>query len=279
MLTYPSCGHCAPCINGKPFACYNMMPYAFGGMMLDGTKRLGKDGQEISSYFCQSSFAEYAVATERNVVKVPKQAPLQKLAPLGCGVITGSGAVLNKLKPEPGSCIVISGCGGVGLSAVMAARLSGCDVIIAVDVIEERLNLAGELGATHTLNATKVNVVDEIQRITHGGSDYAAECSGRPEVLRQQVDGLHPGGVAAVVGAAPAGTEMKLDYFNVLLEKTITGVIEGDSNPDIYIPRLVEFYMQGRFPFDRLSSKTYTLDQINQAIEEMEKVIKPLILF
>jgi aryl-alcohol dehydrogenase len=187
---------------------------------------------------------------------------------------------MNSLAPEAGTSIAVFGAGAVGMSAVMAARIVGCATIVAIDVIRERLELARELGATHTINANESeNVVEEVQGITSGGADYTLETSAVPAVLRQAVEALAPTGVCGLIGAAPLGTEVSLDMNDLLIPgKVVRGIVEGDSVPDIFIPRLVDLYAQGRFPFDRLV-QYYSLDEINQAAEDAEKgaTLKPVL--
>jgi aryl-alcohol dehydrogenase len=187
---------------------------------------------------------------------------------------------MNSLTPEAGTSIAVFGAGAVGMSAVMAARIVGCATIVAIDVIPERLELALELGATHTIDANESeNVVEEVQRITGGGADYTFETSAVPAVLRQAVEALAPVGMCGLVGAAPLGTEVSLDMNDLLIPgKVVRGIVEGDSVPDVFIPRLVDLYADGRFPFDRLI-QYYSLDEINQAAEDAEKgaTLKPVL--
>jgi aryl-alcohol dehydrogenase len=279
VLSYSSCGKCDACLQGRPNGCPNFAMFNFGGIMLDGTKRIEQDGQEISTFFGQSSFSEYSVVHYRNVIKVPKDVPLEILAPLGCGIQTGSGAVINKLQPEPGSSIAVFGCGAVGLSALMAAKVKGCTTIIAIDINDSRLELAKELGATQTINSKEVgNVVEKIIEISNGGVKYAVETSGVPQVLRQAVDSTQSLGITAVVGAPPMGTSVELDHFGLILEKTVTGVVMGSSVPQIFIPQLIELYKQGKFPYDKLL-KIYDLEEITQAAEDSKsgKTVKPVL--
>ncbi|MGH9718958.1 MAG: NAD(P)-dependent alcohol dehydrogenase, partial [Bryobacteraceae bacterium] len=230
-------------------------------------------------FFGQSSFGTYALANERNAVKVPRNAPLEILGPLGCGIQTGAGAVMNALKVRPGSSFVAFGAGAVGLSAVMAARIAGATTIIAADVVPARLETAKKLGATHVVNSKETDPVEAIREITGGGVDFSLEATGRPAVLRQAIDALAALGTCGIVGAAPLGAEASFDINNVMLPgKRIRGILEGESVPDLFIPQLVELHAQGRFPFDKLV-KFYSLDQINQAAEDSEKggTIKPVI--
>lgn len=280
VLTYMWCGHCKPCLNGDLTYCENFYPLNFGGAREDGsTATQDKQGAVHDHFFGQSSFGSYALAHERNVVKVPAAAPLELLGPLGCGIQTGAGAVMNALKVRPGSSFAAFGGGAVGLSAVMAARVAGATTIIAADVVPSRLALAKELGATHTVNSRETDPVEAVRKITGGGADFTLESSGRPAVLRQAIDALAIKGVCGIVGAPALGTEASFDVNGVMTTgKRIIGIIEGDSVPDLFIPSLVELYQQGRFPFDKLV-KFYPLDQINQAAEDSEKgiTIKPIV--
>jgi aryl-alcohol dehydrogenase len=278
VLSYSSCGVCRNCLSGKAYACEQFYDLNFSGRMADGSCRLHLDNREVSNFFGQSSFAHYSVASARNVVKVPKDVPLEMLGPLGCGIQTGSGAVLNKLKPDPGSSIVIFGIGAVGLSAVMAANVAHCGVIIAVDIQNNRLDLAKDLGATHTINAKEKNVVEEIMRITGSGVNHAIEASGRPENTRHAVDSLATLGTAVQVGGSAMGTEVTLDLNTILFERNLNGFLMGESVPQTYIPMLIDLYKQGKFPFDKLITY-YTFEEINQAFEDSKKgtTIKPII--
>jgi aryl-alcohol dehydrogenase len=274
------CGHCRLCLTGKPFLCPDMTNGFLGGMMPDGTKRFRRGDQELSHFFWQSSFAQHVVVPERIAVKVPNDLPLEKLAPLACGVQTGSGAVLNTAKIRPGDTVAVIGCGGVGLSAVMAAHLARALRIIAVDFFDHRLKLARELGATDTISARGINAVEEIQKLTGGGVDYSFECIGKPETARQAVDCVRLGGTAVISGVLAPGAAIPIDGLG-LLGRTIIGNVEGSSVPEEYIPKLVEFWRHGEFPFDKMTTRTYALNEINQAIADMEKgdVIKPVIRY
>ena len=280
VLTYMWCGHCKPCLNANLTYCANFYALNFGGAREDGsTATHDKQGAVRDHFFGQSSFGTFALSHERNVVKVPANAPLELLGPLGCGIQTGAGAVMNGLKVRPGSSFATFGGGAVGLSAVMAARVAGATTIIAADVVPSRLALAKELGATHTVNSRDTDPVEAVRKITGGGADFTLESSGRPAVLRQAIDALAICGSCGIVGAPALGTEASFDVNGVMTTgKRIIGIIEGDSVPDLFIPSLVELYQQGRFPFDKLI-KFYTLDQINQAAEDSEKgvTIKPIV--
>ncbi|HZG71296.1 MAG TPA: NAD(P)-dependent alcohol dehydrogenase [Chondromyces sp.] len=277
VLSFAYCGHCENCLTGHPTVCVDFNLLNFGGKMEDGTHRIHQQNRELSTFFGQSSFGTYAIANERNVVKVDKDVDLSLLGPLGCGIQTGSGTVLNKFRPEFGSSIVVYGTGAVGMSAVMAAKISGCKHIIAVDIHDSRLELAKELGATHTINGKNSDVVKGIKEVTQGGAHYGVETTGVPEVVRQGLQALRPLGQLAIVGVTP---EMTIHVHEEIMAegKTMVGVIEGDAVPQLFIPQLVDYYKKGMFPFDKLV-KFYQFDQINEAFEDSKKgmTIKPIV--
>jgi aryl-alcohol dehydrogenase len=281
VLTFYTCGRCEACLSGDPTSCTNSFVPNFMGRSVSGECTIhGHDGSEVgSSFFGQSSFATYSLAYERNTVKVTKDVPLEVLGPLGCGIQTGAGSVLNALNPSAGSSIAIFGAGAVGLSAIMGAVVAGCTTIIAVDVKENRLKLASELGATHVINAASSDPVERIKEICAGdGVPYALETSGLPSVLEQAILSSTIGGEIGIVGAPPMGTTIPVDINFLLFNRKIRGIIEGQSTSDIFIPRLIELYRQGKFPFDKLIN-FYSFDQINQAAEDSEKgiTLKPVI--
>lgn len=266
VLSFAHCANCGHCLTGHPTVCDSFNQLNFGGAMDDGSRRLAQGEESLATFFGQSSFATYAVVKSRNAVKVDADVDLALLGPLGCGIQTGAGTVLNNLKPDFASSLVVYGAGAVGLSAVMAAKIAGCQHIIAVDVHENRLELAKELGATHVLNGKNVDVVAEIKQITDGGSHYAIETTGVPLLIKQSLNALRPLGTVAIVGITP---EVTLDIHNDLMAegKKMVGAIEGDAVPRVFIPQLVAYYKAGRFPFDKLV-KFYNFEQINQAFAD-----------
>ncbi|GEK48228.1 alcohol dehydrogenase [Bisbaumannia pacifica] len=277
VLSFAHCGHCDRCLTGHPTVCADFNELNFGGRMDDGGHRLSRDGEALATFFGQSSFASHAVVKAGNAVKVDPEVDLALLGPLGCGIQTGAGTVLNRLKPGVETSLVVYGGGAVGLSAVMAARLVGCRQIIAVDVLEERLALARELGATHVLNGKSEDVVERVREITAGGSDYAVETTGVPAVVRQSLQALRPLGVSAIVGVTP---QVTLDVHQDLMAegKSMIGVIEGDAVPRVFIPQLVAHYKAGRFPFDRLVT-FYEFADIHRAFEDSKRgtAVKPVL--
>lgn len=283
VLGWDSCGECISCRSGNDAYCGTFFPLNFGGARLDGTTTLRKGSEVIhGSFFGQSSFAGFSLVNERNVTKVREDVPLEILGPMGCGIRTGAGAVMLTLHPKPGTSIAVFGVGPVGMSAILAAIVCGCTTIVAVDVHSDRLEAAKKFGATHIINANKVDPVAAIQEITGDGADYSLECVGNPRVLRQAVDCLVRGGprsgVCVLLGVVPPGTEVALDMDKLMNGRTVKGVVAGDSVPDLFIPVLIDLYRQGRFPLDRMIT-FYPFDDIGKAMEDMEKgkVIKPVL--
>jgi aryl-alcohol dehydrogenase len=281
-MSYDFCGECPNCLRGEVPYCENLYEHNFLGRRLeDGSSPLSRDGEPVSGcFFAQSSWATHSIATEGNVVRVDDDVPLDIVGPLGCGIQTGAGAVMNALEPEAGSSLAVFGVGSVGLSAVMAAaNVSGCTEIVAVDLNRDRLETAAELGATHTLDPEETDdVVEAIHAVTDGGADYSLETTAVPEVLRQAVECTTIPGECGLIGAAPAGTEVSLDMHTFHFGHKLRGIIEGDAIPELFIPTLLELWKQGRFPFDELITH-YEFDRLHQAIHDTEtgETIKPVL--
>jgi aryl-alcohol dehydrogenase len=279
VLTFLSCETCSSCKKGMPNLCTSAFPLNLFGTGSDESYTMKRNGEAIfGSFFGPSSFATYALSHEVNTVVVPEDIPIEILGPLGCGVQAGAGGVINSLHPKAGSSIAIFGAGSVGISAILAALICGCTKIITIDINEERLKKALELGATHAINSSGADAVAGVQDIAAGGVDYSLECTGVPKVIRQAVDVLAVGGTCGLIGAPPQGTEMHLDVASMLLGRSVRGILGGDSVPDIFIPQLIELYRQGRFPFDKMIT-FYGLGQINEAVEDSGsgKTLKPVI--
>jgi aryl-alcohol dehydrogenase len=283
ILSYPSCGTCDYCVSGHTYACERLNELFFEGKFKDGSKRFSQNGVAISSFFGQGSFSTHAIVDARNAVKVDVSSDeqLARLCSLGCGVQTGAGAVLNGLKPKPGSSLVVFGAGGVGMAAVMAARIAGCSQIIAVDVVPERLQLALELGATAVINGREQDTVAEIRKITNGGANYSVESSGVTALTLQALACLRRLGKAVVVSVTGSET-VQLPVEDYLMNPSVTlmGLTEGASNPQVFIPELVKYYKEGRLPVDKLISY-YDFEQIEQAFADAHsgKTIKPVLMF
>ena len=282
VMSFDSDDTCRHCRAGHPAYCDEFFAYNFGGVRPeDGSTPLSRDGEPVHGrFFGQSSFATHAMATERNVVPVADDVPLELLGPLGCGVQTGAGGVINSLDPQAGSSIAVFGAGSVGLSAVMAAKLKGCTEIVSVDLKDNRLAKADELGATATIDPEGVeDVVGAVREATDGGVEYAVETTGVPDVAEQAVASLTQRGTAGIIGAPPLGAEASYDVNDLLINgRTITGIVEGDSDRDEFVTDLVELYRQGAFPFDELVTY-YDFEEIERAIADSEsgETIKPVL--
>jgi aryl-alcohol dehydrogenase len=277
VLSFNNCGECANCRAGHVAYCENFFLYNLNGKRVDGSETLhGKDGPVGGCFFGQSSFANYALAHKRNTVKVRKDAPLELLGPLGCGIQTGAGAVLNVLKPMPGSSFVLFGCGGVGLAALMAAKIAQCNPIIAVDKVPARLELATKLGATRVIDASRENAVEVIN--AGGGAESVIEATGIPGVIAQATQVLRSRGVCGVLGVPPPDATITLNIMHTFSGRTVMGIIEGDADPHVFIPYLVDKFMQGELPLDLLS-KFYAFGDINKAVADSESgaTVKPIL--
>jgi aryl-alcohol dehydrogenase len=279
-LNYSSCGECPSCLDGKPPYCHRLYEQNVSGGRSDGTTALSRHGHPVHSHFIgQSSFATAAVCRERSVVPIDSPIPLEILAPFGCGIQTGAGAVLNSLRAPAGSAIAIFGTGAVGLSAVIAAAIAGCEPIVGVDIVPDRLELALELGATHVVDSSRADPVAEIRRVTRNGADFSIDATGVPAVLESCLACLAPLGVLGAVGISPAGLEVPVNMGAVRSGgRTIMGIVEGDSVPRIFIPQLVLFWEQGRFPVERFM-RFYEFDRIQEAAGDAEegRTIKPVL--
>jgi aryl-alcohol dehydrogenase len=283
LLSFTSCGHCGGCRDGHPAHCDTWVPRnLLQGRRDDGTATIHDNGAEIGGrFFGQSSFATHAIADARSVVPVPDAAPLEVLAPLGCGVQTGFGTVWRILRPEPGSTVAVFGAGGVGLSAVMAADLLPLRRVIAIDLSPSRLAVARELGATDTIDARNGDAEEQLSALTGGrGVDHALETTGNPQVLEAAIRGLGIGGACAVIGAPPLGTTASFDVQGILPGKRIVGVTLGDGDPQTLLPLLVELHGRGRLPLERII-RHYPLAEIDAAANDMHSgvTIKPVITF
>ncbi|MGO1769907.1 MAG: NAD(P)-dependent alcohol dehydrogenase [Microbacterium sp.] len=283
VLAVNSCGACDNCWNGHPTACVNMYVHNFAGGRPDGSSAFSDaDGNPVRSHFFgQSSFATLANASVRSVVKIADDLPLELAGPLGCGIQTGAGAVLNILKTRPGGSFVVFGAGAVGLSALMAAVANRAGTVIAVDMVDSRLELAKELGATHVISPGREDSVARIQEITGGGVETALDTTGNDAVFQQMIASLGMAGHAGALGAAKAGAQGVFDLPGALARGIrITWVVEGDSVPQTFIPELIALHKAGDFPFDRLV-RTYAFDDLGTAFADSEsgEVLKPVVVF
>jgi aryl-alcohol dehydrogenase len=281
VIGWPWCGSCRNCLEGQPRYCLQLGPLVVAGTRADGSTSLRRlDGSPLHSHFFgQSSFASYSVCAAGALVPVPADADVSLLGPLACGISTGAGAVLNALRPHPGSSIVVYGAGAVGLSAIMAARLTAATHVIAVDKLAARLALAAELGATETIDVSSgADPVAAVQEICGGPADFSMDCAGNVNVLRQAADSVGMRGMVALIGGAPAGASFSLDHMSTLWGKKVVGILGGEGRSVSLINTLITLNSQGRFPYDRLIEK-FPLDQVNEALEASHRgdVIKPVL--
>ncbi|MDX8150399.1 NAD(P)-dependent alcohol dehydrogenase [Patulibacter brassicae] len=282
VLSFGHCRECDICTGGRPAYCELFAPLNYFGTRLDGTTTLQKGEEEIhGNWFQQSSFASHAIAKAANTVKVPDDVPIQLLGPLGCGIQTGAGTVLKVLRAREGDGIAIFGLGGVGLSALMAAKAVGCDPIVAVDTVASRLELATELGATHVFDPTATkDLVWDIMQVSAPGLNLSFDTVGTETVVRQCLEVLRSPGHAATVGFQGLENNIQIDQGHLMLGRTLSGVIEGDADPQEFIPEMVRMHQEGRFPFDRLI-ETFPFERINDAFAASHegRVIKPVVVF
>ncbi|CUX56469.1 NAD(P)-dependent alcohol dehydrogenase [Agrobacterium deltaense] len=278
VLSGGSCGECSSCMSARPTYCRHAMLAGFGGARLDGSSPISQNGQPIAGYFFgQSSFGTYAIASARTAVRVPKDVPLHLLGPLACGMITGAGSIIEALKVRPGQSVVVYGTGGVGLAAIMAAKLAGASRIVAVDVNATRLALAVELGASDTVPSDE-NVDNALRAILPDGFDFSFVTAAHPSVYTSAVACLAVEGTCGIA-VAPHGYWAADAGYLLAGGRKLQGIIGGSANPHTFIPMLIEYWRQGRFPFDRLI-KTYEFSDIALAWSDATdgSAIKPVLL-
>jgi S-(hydroxymethyl)glutathione dehydrogenase / alcohol dehydrogenase len=266
----PNCGQCAYCSAGRPHLCnaYDNVPAAG---LLDGTSRLSIGDETISMFGRMSSFAEYAVVAGQSLIPIRRDAPLDKAALVGCAAMTGVGAALNTAQIEAGSTVMVVGCGGVGLNCIQGARLASAARIIAVDVADDKLEFARRFGATDVVNSRRDDPVAAVRELTGGlGVDYALEAIGLKATIEQCYHALRRGGVAVVVGMAPDGVEATIPARAIAgSEKTLKGCFYGSTRARVDMPRLIDFYLDGRLLLDELVTRTYPLAEINEAFDDL----------
>ena len=267
----PSCGACHACRAGHRTLCETAARNGVAGMLMDGSSRLrGVDGTVLQHGLMVACFAEYAVVPAAGAVPLPASIPLWQAALLGCGVVTGIGAV-NRARLRVGASVCVIGCGGVGLQVIAGAHLAGAGMIVAVDTDEEKLELAARRGATHTVVSRDSGVVAEVMALSGGGVEHAFEVVGRPGTIRQAWDVLRPGGTATVVGLAPVGVEVSLPAIEFLSEKTITGTYYGSSDVRSALGQLVQLVDDGRLDLGDVVSYLIGLDDVEAALERLRR--------
>ncbi len=287
ILSGSSCGRCSSCLAGRPTYCDLAMPLCFGGQRLDGSTALCDAGGEgdkkvHSHFFGQSSFASHAIVPQRTAVKMDKALPLKMLGPLGCGVVTGAGGVIEALKVGFGDTIAVLGTGGVGLSAVMAAKLVGAKRIVAVDLSDDRLELAREFGATDCLRGDQDDLAGAIRKVTGRGMDFTFNTTNAQAIHTLALDILAMNGTAGFVAAPLPGKDgpWSPHMFAMLAGgRQLRGILGGDANPQTFLPQLAQYWQQGRLPFDRMI-RYYPFAEIDRAWADAESgaAIKPVLL-
>jgi len=264
----PNCGWCAHCVRGQPVLCNGSETPR--NELFSGGSRMSKDGATVHHFARTSCFSQYTVVQESGAVPIRHDMPLDRAALIGCSVMTGVGAVINTARVPPGSSVAVIGCGGVGLNCIQGAALAGADRIVAVDVRQNKLDYAVEFGATDAINASNQDPVGLIHELTHGGADYAFEALGRSQTIRQAYDAVRPGGTAVVVGMAPENDEVAVNALSLpRLEKVLMGSYYGSARPWIDLPRLVNLYLSKRLRVDELVTRSYPLEQINEAYDAL----------
>ena len=261
------CGTCPQCVTGHPNLCENTEVKMPPGV----SRRLSwKSGELMNQFLNLSSFAEQMLVHENSMVKIDPDIPLDRAALVGCGVMTGVGAVFNAAKVEPGATVAIIGCGGVGLSAVNGAALAGAERIIAIDTVASKLELARELGATNTLNASNADPVQQIREMTGGGVHYSFEALGTKATAEQAFQMLRPGGTATIIGMVPFGVKIELHGYDFLRDRKLQGTSMGGNRFRVDMPRLLSLWRQGRLKLDHLISGKLKLEQINEGFAAMK---------
>jgi S-(hydroxymethyl)glutathione dehydrogenase/alcohol dehydrogenase len=276
----PNCGWCRYCTVGRPVLCNGADTDRW--MMFDGTPRLHRGGHDVYHFARTASFAEYAVVPQSGAVPVRKDMPLDKACLIGCSVMTGVGSVINTARVEPGSSVMVIGCGGVGLNVIQGARLAGAARIIAVDVLENKLAYAREFGATDIIDASHGDTAARVRDMTDGGVDYAFEAIGNSRTILQAYESTCRGGVTTVVGMAAEDDAVTINALSLpRTEKTIMGSYYGSARPWVDLPRMVDLYMSGQIQVDALISRTYPLDDINIAYDALGKgeVARSILLY
>jgi S-(hydroxymethyl)glutathione dehydrogenase / alcohol dehydrogenase len=269
LIFRPNCGVCYHCTIGRPALCTGRV--SAPGTMFDGTTRLSLDGRPVYHLARVACFAEHAVLAEEQLLPIPKEIPLDRAALVGCAVMTGVGAAMNTVRVEPGSSTVVIGCGGVGLNVVQGARMLNAGQIIAIDLLDNKLEFALDFGATHAINAREEDPVKRVREITGGGADYAFDAIGSARTVQQAFEMVRIGGTAIEVGIAPQGQMAQIDAWALAMqEKTLKGSFYGSARPRVDMARLLDLYQQGRLKLDELISRTYTLDQINEGFELLQ---------
>ena len=281
MVFVPSCGHCLPCAEGRPALCEPGAVANTAGTLLSGARRLSRRGESVNHHLGVSAFAEYATVSQRSCIRIDPELPFEQAALFGCAVLTGVGAVVNTAKVEPGSSTAVIGLGGVGLASLLGAVLAGASRIVAVDLSDEKLELAKSLGATDVFNA-KSATPEEIREATSGGVHYAFEMAGSVRAMDLAYRITRRGGTTVTAGLPPPTHTFALPQVNLVAEeRTVKGSYIGTCVPARDLPRYIALFRQGRLPVDRLMSGRLSLDEINVGFDRLHegKAVRQVIAF
>jgi alcohol dehydrogenase len=282
MVFVPSCGHCLPCAEGRPALCEPGAAANTAGTLLSGARRLRRNGETVNHHLGCSAFADFATVSRRSLVKIDPELPFKEAALFGCAVLTGVGAVLNTAKVTPGSSVAVIGLGGVGLASLLGASLAGAREIVAIDLADDKLALARELGATDTVNARDPDAVEQVKELTKGGVDFAFEMAGSVRAMELAYKITRRGGTTVTAGLPPPTHTIPIPQVNLVgEERTIKGSYIGTCVPVRDLPRYVALYRRGRLPVDRLMTGTLPLDQINHGFDLLHegKAVRQVITF
>ncbi|HZM46269.1 MAG TPA: S-(hydroxymethyl)glutathione dehydrogenase/class III alcohol dehydrogenase [Burkholderiales bacterium] len=283
-LYVPECRQCEYCVSGKTNLCQAIRVTQGQGVMPDGSSRFRLDGAKLYHYMGTSTFSNYTVVPEIALAKIREDAPFDKVCYIGCGVTTGIGAVINTAKVEPGANVVVFGLGGIGLNVIQGARLAGANMIVGVDINPARQSLAGKFGMTHFVNPKEVegDLAPWLVNLTGGGADYSFECIGNVEVMRAALECCHKGwGVSVIIGVAGAGQEIRTRPFQLVTGRVWKGTAFGGAKGRRDVPRIVDWYMEGKINIDDLITHKLALAEINKGFELMRegKSIRSVVVF
>jgi alcohol dehydrogenase len=282
MVFVPSCGHCLPCAEGRPALCEPGAAANGAGTLLSGQRRLHRSGSDVHHHLGVSAFAEYATVSRRSLVKVDRELPLDEAALFGCAVLTGVGAVINTAKVSAGTSVAVVGLGGVGLSSLLGAVAVGARCIVAVDLSDEKLGLARQLGATDTFNPGQAGAIDEIKSATGGGVEFAFEMAGSVRAMEVAYKITRRGGTTITAGLPPPDHTFALPQVNLVAEeRTVKGSYIGTCVPSRDLPRYIELYRRGKLPVDRLMSGRLKLEEINLGFDRLHegKAVRQVVTF
>jgi alcohol dehydrogenase len=272
LVFMPSCGHCLPCMEGRPALCEPGAAANGAGTLLSGARRLRRGGEPVNHHVGVSAFAEYATVSRRSLVKIDPELPLDEAALFGCAVLTGAGAVINTAGVRPGQTVAVVGLGGVGLCALLAAIASGAREVVAVDVLPEKLAFARQLGATITFDAGEDRVAEAIREATHGGVDFAFELAGSAKALELAWAITRRGGTTITAGLPHPSARLPVPIVQLVAEeRALKGSYIGTAVPARDVPRLIDLFRRGRLPVDRLVSGRLSLDEINEGFDRLAR--------